>query len=142
MECSLLSFVLAILYFSSFLVGDVHSFAITGIRDGVQPSGQRPFRTEINDFASAGPAFDLFFLSTQAIQQMNETELLSFFQVAGKYCVPCLDLATTDNDKVFMATRPLSGMVLMEMHPGDGAIVLMTLSYFQSGIDLMLLCMR
>ena len=68
----------------SLITGFVDSYAITGIAAGVQSSGQRPFRTEINQFATSGAAFDLYILSLQQMQQTDQSNTISFFQVAGQ----------------------------------------------------------
>ena len=64
----------------------VSSYAITGILGGVdRTTGQRPFRQEFSTFRNSGPAFDLYILSLQQLQQQNQSALLSFYQVAGTY---------------------------------------------------------
>lgn len=63
----------------------VSAFQITGATDGIDATtGARPFRYEINEFAQHGPAWDLFILALQRFQSTNETDPLSYFQVAGK----------------------------------------------------------
>ncbi len=60
------------------------SYAITGPQGGVDPvTGQRPSRQEISSFQHAGPAFDLYILAFQAFVQQDQTEPLSYYQVAG-----------------------------------------------------------
>lgn len=85
MGLKILSFIHCVVAVFGRHVHHAHSFAITGISAGVQSSGERPFRTEINQFSASGAPFDLFILATQAIQQLNENELLSFFQISGEY---------------------------------------------------------
>jgi len=59
-------------------------YAITGVQGGVsQVTGQRPFRQAFSTFKNSGPAFDLYILSLQQLQQENQTALLSYYQVAG-----------------------------------------------------------
>ena len=69
-------------------MGDVVSaVAITGALGGVNvATGQRPSRLEISTFqTSGGPAFDLFILAFQRFVQTNENDILSYYQVAGKW---------------------------------------------------------
>lgn len=62
------------------------SYAITGVAGGVNTiTGQRPFRQEFSTFKNSGPAFDLYILSLQQLQQQNQSALLSYYQVAGMY---------------------------------------------------------
>jgi len=66
------------------LVAISTSYAITGPQGGVDAvTGQRPLRQEISSFQYAGPAFDLYILAFQAFVQQDQTELLSYYQVAG-----------------------------------------------------------
>ena len=66
------------------LAQGVESFKITGAVSGIDPvSDSLPTRYEINDFATSGPAFDLYILALQSIQDQDQSELLSYFQVAG-----------------------------------------------------------
>jgi hypothetical protein len=62
------------------------AYAITGISAGVDNvTGERPFRKEINTFATSGAAWDLYVLSLRRLQQINQTDPLSYFQVAGNF---------------------------------------------------------
>ncbi len=77
----LLVFVLGTL----FLTNRTKAVAITGPQGGVDSAtGQRPFRLEISTFQNNGPAFDLYILSFQRFVQQNQTNILSYYQVAGK----------------------------------------------------------
>ena len=68
------------------LVSFASSYAITGVTGGVNTiTGQRPFRQEFSHFKDSGPAFDLYILSLQQLQQQNQSALLSYYQVAGMY---------------------------------------------------------
>ena len=73
----------SIVVFVLSLIPHVHPYAITGISGGVEASGQRPFRTEINDFAQSGAPFDLYILALQKIQRANESDVASHFQIGG-----------------------------------------------------------
>lgn len=59
--------------------------AVTGAPGGVNTaSGERPSRQDIYTLSSSGPAFDLFILALQQFQQEDQSDLLSYYQVAGK----------------------------------------------------------
>lgn len=65
-----------------------HSYyRITGIKTGQGPDGQLPLRYEI-DAWSQDPSnkrqVDLMLLAIQRFQQMDVTDELSYFQIAGK----------------------------------------------------------
>jgi hypothetical protein len=45
-------------------------------------TGQRPYRKDINDLQ--GPELDLYLLTLQQMQQADERDKLSWFQVSGK----------------------------------------------------------
>lgn len=61
------------------------SYSITGVQQDVDfTTGSRPFRLNINDFQNSGPAFDLYVLALQNFTQVDELELTSYFQVAGR----------------------------------------------------------
>jgi hypothetical protein len=60
------------------------AYAITGVSAGVNNvTGERPFRQEINAFATSGAAWDLYILSLRQLQQTNQSDPLSYFQIAG-----------------------------------------------------------
>ncbi len=60
------------------------SVAITGPQGGVNIfSGQRPMRQEFSTFKDSGPAFDLYILSFQQFVEQDQSELLSYYLVAG-----------------------------------------------------------
>jgi len=68
------------------LVVQLRAIAITGISAGVDlVTGQRPWRQEISTFATTGAAWDLFILSLRQLQLVNQTEILSFFQISGQH---------------------------------------------------------
>ncbi|KIX98768.1 uncharacterized protein Z520_05229 [Fonsecaea multimorphosa CBS 102226] len=65
------------------------AFQITGALGGVNSTtGARPLRYEIHDFANSGPAFDLFILALIELQEVDQSEELSYFQVAGIHGFP------------------------------------------------------
>ena len=63
------------------------AFEITGALGGINPgSGTLPSRFEISSFSQSGPAWDLFILSLYEIQRSNQSDPLSYFQIAGNEC--------------------------------------------------------
>ena len=69
--------------------------AITGATGGVDPiSGQRPMRQEFSTFQNSGPAFDLYIQAFKQFVEQNQTDLLSYYLVAGESssCSILLDL--------------------------------------------------
>lgn len=61
----------------------ISAYAITGAKGGIQASGERPSRLNINTLATLGPAFDLYILSLQRLQQQDQSTQLSYYQIAG-----------------------------------------------------------
>lgn len=60
------------------------AYAIIGVSAGTDSlTGERPFRKEINSFATSGAAWDLYVLSLRRLQQTKQTDPLSYFQIAG-----------------------------------------------------------
>jgi hypothetical protein len=79
----------AVTLFSLFLLVDcLNAFQITGAQGGIGPNGERPLRYEIHDFANSGPAFDLYILALKEFQLLNQSDPLSYFQIAGLWSVP------------------------------------------------------
>ncbi|KAI9732411.1 MAG: hypothetical protein M1834_001619 [Cirrosporium novae-zelandiae] len=67
----------------------VEAYTITGVQAGINNrTGERPMRTEFSTFVDSGPAFDLYILASQQFQQDDQSELLSYFQVAGIHGYP------------------------------------------------------
>ena len=63
----------------------VSSIAVTGTQGGVDASsGSRPFRFEISTFQNSGPPWDLYILALDCFQRSNQTQQLSYYQVAGQ----------------------------------------------------------
>lgn len=61
--------------------------AIGGPAIGVTAGmGERPFRQEISIFQNSGPAWDLYLQSLSYVMERDQSELLSYYQVAG--CEP------------------------------------------------------
>ena len=60
------------------------AFAITGLQGGVNAAtGERPIRQEISTFQQAGAAFDLYILSLRQFMQRDQSDPLSYYQIAG-----------------------------------------------------------
>jgi tyrosinase len=57
---------------------------VSGVAGGVYPNGSRPFRHEISTFQNSGPAFDLFVLAFRAFELVEQSNVQSYYQVAGK----------------------------------------------------------
>ena len=103
----------AFVFYVLFLLFDfltASSFPITGATGGLGPNGERPLRYEINDFEKSGPAFDLFILALRDFQSLDQSDPLSYFQIAG--------LSDT-------SLRPMSSSPLLGIHgyphiPWDG----------------------
>jgi hypothetical protein len=76
----------------------VTGYAVTGISAGVNSiTGERPFRQEINVFAASGAAWDLYILSLRRLQQTNQNDSLSYFQIAGNSSRLAARCATPDS---------------------------------------------
>lgn len=62
---------------------------VSGPPGGVDPNtGARPFRYEISDFQYSGAAFDLYILAMSDFQGVNQSDPLSYFQIAGIHGFP------------------------------------------------------
>lgn len=58
--------------------------AVTGINAGVNNvTGERPFRLNLKDFESSGPAFDLYIQALQQFQAEDQSELQSWYEICG-----------------------------------------------------------
>lgn len=65
-------------------VSTSYAFAITGLQGGVNAgTGERPIRQEISTFQQAGAAFDLYILSLKQFMQRDQSDPLSYYQIAG-----------------------------------------------------------
>ena len=54
-------------------------------------NGSFPVRLEMTAFEKSGPAFDLFVLAFRAFQQTDQSNIRSYYQVAGKTFSSSLD---------------------------------------------------
>jgi hypothetical protein len=72
-----------------YLADTIAAIKITGATGGVDlATGARPFRLEINTFATLGAPYDLFILALRQLQSTNQTNPLSYFQIAGIHGYP------------------------------------------------------
>lgn len=61
------------------------AFRVTGATEGHNvTSGARPFRLDLESFVTSGPAFDLYIQAMNQMQAMNQSDPLSYFQIAGE----------------------------------------------------------
>lgn len=106
------SFRLILITLIACLLSFAQPYAITGVDGGVdQVTGRRPSRQDFSDFKNSGPAFDLYILSLQQLQQQDQTALLSYYQVAGFVFKHPFEVPFTNHEvKASMATRSLRGM--------------------------------
>ena len=59
-------------------------FAITGVNSSVNAvTGERPVRLDILTLQNMGPAFDLYMLALQRFMQQDQSDPLSYYQIAG-----------------------------------------------------------
>jgi tyrosinase len=74
---------------TTFLPRICQAYAITGVSAGVNPdTGERPFRLNLKDFQYSGPPFDLYIQALSRFQADDQSNLLSYYEVAGAFCVP------------------------------------------------------
>jgi hypothetical protein len=73
---------LLVFFVSQSIVGAI---IVTGAIGGNNvTTGARAFRREINDFVQSGPAWDLYVLSLQSMQNSSQSNPLSYYQIAGR----------------------------------------------------------
>ena len=85
----LLDLICASLVLSIYLLDIIAAIEITGASGGVNlATGERPFRQDIDDFAVSGPGYDLFILALIQLQNTNQSDPLSYFQIAGIHGYP------------------------------------------------------
>ena len=62
----------------------IGAIAIEGAQGGVNAAtGERPFRQDIATFQTSGAAWDLYILSLSQFTQVEQSNPLSYFQIAG-----------------------------------------------------------
>ena len=115
------------------------TIAITGVQGGVNLiTGQRPLRQEFSNFQNSGAAFDLYILSFQQFVQMNQTNEVSYYQVAGMY-LPIYDFDSTrpEVSQASMDILTSLGMMFRARARTMGSDIALTLRFFfLRGIDL------
>lgn len=100
----------------TFLTALCHAFQITGLSGGVNAStGVRPARQEIDAFSESGPAFDLYILALLQFESVEQSDPLSYYQIAGAFYSPFIHttfdlLELTLLKKAFMVTHTSPGM--------------------------------
>ena len=100
------SFVLAVLI----VVETISALVITGATGGLSTTdGSRPYRYDIDLFYNSGPAWDLYILSLSSIQNLSQSELTSFFSIAGMQSASMYSV-TSNSNKEFMAFQEYRGM--------------------------------
>lgn len=138
-QLSFVSFVLLLLL----LLDLAPAFQITGALGGIESSGARPFRSEIHVFQHSGAPFDLFILALKQLQSLDQSNPLSYFQIAGLEGLIAIlfEQSSTDASKEFMAIPGSHGMESRgREHILDSAGMLQ--HRFPFGIGLMWRCMR
>jgi hypothetical protein len=58
-------------------------YAINGIRSGSGPNGSLPLRLEIRELEQDSTTWTLYILGLDMLQYTNQTEMLSWYQIAG-----------------------------------------------------------
>ncbi|ETN37390.1 uncharacterized protein HMPREF1541_08381 [Cyphellophora europaea CBS 101466] len=65
------------------------AFKITGAGGSHNATtGVRPYRLDINDFSQSGPPFDLYIQALSRLQARDQSDPLSYFQIAGIHGYP------------------------------------------------------
>jgi hypothetical protein len=59
-------------------------YAINGIQSGSGPNGSLPLRLEIRELEQDSTMWALYILGLDMLQYTNQTEMLSWYQIAGK----------------------------------------------------------
>ncbi len=74
---------------------------VTGPQAGVNAAtGERPFRQELSVLQNSGPAFDLYIQALYYFMQDDQSNVESYFQIAGKcHPVPHSPLSQLNNIK-------------------------------------------
>ncbi|KAH8692093.1 tyrosinase [Talaromyces proteolyticus] len=73
----------------SVLSRTANGYGVTGVSAGVNPdTGERPSRIDLRNLQSAGPAFDLFVQALAQFQSDDQSDLVSYYEVAGIHGYP------------------------------------------------------
>lgn len=78
-------------------------YAVTGIHTGSGPNGSTPLRIEIRDLEKDRIAWTLYILGLDMLQYTPQTEMLSWYQIAGMGEFGGLQEAEVDKQQEFMA---------------------------------------
>jgi tyrosinase len=66
----------------------ISAYGITGISGGVNAdTGERPSRLDLRTLQSAGPAFDLFIQALSQWQSDDQSDILSYYEIAGQFSI-------------------------------------------------------
>jgi hypothetical protein len=96
-------------------------YTVMGVPAGVDTdTGERPIRQDLKDFQVSGAAFDLYVQALDQFQKDDQSDFLSYYEVAGNY-YPLESISILDRIcfliwvclrvKVFMDTPIAHGMV-------------------------------
>ena len=72
------------------------SYAITGIHTGTDPDGSLPIRHEIRALEQDSTTWTLYILGLDMLQYTNQTEMLSWYQIAGSWLISLLAASIAD----------------------------------------------
>jgi tyrosinase len=94
------------------------AFAITGVTGGVIANGPRPARRDIVEFQrNGGAGWDLYILSLQKMQAANQSDPLSYYQIAGELSSQLWDY----HDRIIQDVYQWLGIHGRPFIPWDGA---------------------
>lgn len=97
------------------VVETVSALVINGATGGLSTTdGSRPYRYDIDLFYNSGPAWDLYILSLSSIQNLSQSELTSYFSIAGMQSASTPSVVSNSN-KEFMAFQEYRGMASLEL---------------------------
>lgn len=64
----------------------ISAYGITGLSGGVNyDTGERPVRRDLRDLQSSGAAFDLYVQALAQFQADDQSDLVSYYEVAGRH---------------------------------------------------------
>ncbi|EAS28837.3 tyrosinase [Coccidioides immitis RS] len=78
----------AVLQVIACITFQAHAYDIRGVRGGVQASGERPARQNLETFQESGPAFDLYILALLKFQDEDQNRMLSYYDVSSIHGYP------------------------------------------------------
>lgn len=63
---------------------ETFAYSISGASGGVNSdTGERPSRRDLRDLEASGPQFDLYILALAEFQNDDQSDFLSYYEVAG-----------------------------------------------------------